>query len=177
MKALEHLKTVMHHKKLVRQGCFKVGLYRQGLFHDMSKFSPTEFLVGCKYYQGDRSPNNGEREEKGLSYSWLHHKGRNKHHMEYWIDFGLGTDQPVAGMKMPTRYVVEMFFDRVAASKTYNKEKYADDLPLKYYNNGKKYHVIHPESKELLEKMLTMLAEKGEEETCRYIKEEILKNE
>ena len=97
--------------------------------------------------------------------------------MEYWIDFGLGTDQPVVGMKMPVRYVVEMFFDRVAASKTYNKGNYTDSLPLKYYNLGKKYHVIHPESKELLEKMLTMLAEKGEEETCQYIKEEILKNE
>ncbi len=58
----EHFKTVTYHRHLVRQGCFKVGLYRQGLLHDLSKYSPTEFLVGAKYYQGNRSPNNAERE-------------------------------------------------------------------------------------------------------------------
>ncbi len=61
MKAWKHLKTILHHKALVRKGCFKVGLYRQGLFHDMSKYSPTEFLVGCRYFQGDKSPNNAGR--------------------------------------------------------------------------------------------------------------------
>ena len=65
----EHFKTVTYHRHLVRQGCFKVGLYRQGLLHDLSKYSPTEFLVGAKYYQGNRSPNNAEREATGLSRS------------------------------------------------------------------------------------------------------------
>ena len=85
MKALQHLKTINHHKWLVCQGCFKVGLYKQGLLHDLSKYSPTEFLVGCKFYQGTRSPNNAEREVKGYSAAWLHHKGRNRHHYEYWL--------------------------------------------------------------------------------------------
>ena len=89
MKPWKHLKTILKHKRLVRQGCFKVGLYRQGIFHDMSKFSPVEFWVGAKYFQGNMSPNNAERKDKGLSYAWLHHKGRNKHHLEYWIDFAL----------------------------------------------------------------------------------------
>ena len=62
--------------------CFKIGLYKQGLTHDLSKYSPTEFLVGYKYYQGNRSPNNAEREETGVSKAWLHHKGRNRHHFE-----------------------------------------------------------------------------------------------
>ena len=75
MKALQHLKTINHHKWLVCQGCFKVGLYKQGLLHDLSKYSPTEFLVGCKFYQGTRSPNNAEWEVKGYSAAWLHHKG------------------------------------------------------------------------------------------------------
>ena len=86
-KAWAHFKTITYHKYLVMQGCFKVGLYKQGLLHDLSKYSPTEFLVGARYYQGDRSPNNAEREEIGYSSSWLHHKGRNKHHYEYWIDY------------------------------------------------------------------------------------------
>ena len=61
------------------QGCFRIGLYKQGLLHDMSKYSPTEFLVGCRYYKGYMSPNNAERADRGYSSAWLHHKGRNKH--------------------------------------------------------------------------------------------------
>ena len=88
-----HLKTITRHKLLVMHYCFRIGLYKQGLLHDLSKYSPVEFLVGCKYYQGDRSPNNAEREETGLSLSWLHHKGRNRHHYEYWIDYVPGDEQ------------------------------------------------------------------------------------
>ena len=76
MKFFKHLKTINHHKWLVMKHCFKAGLYKQGLLHDMSKYSPTEFWAGVKYYQGTRSPNDAEREDKGVSYAWLHHKGR-----------------------------------------------------------------------------------------------------
>ena len=65
MKAWKHFCTITHHKKLVMQYCFRVGLYKQGLLHDLSKYSFTEFRVGCKYYQGTRSPNNAERETIG----------------------------------------------------------------------------------------------------------------
>ena len=81
MKAWQHFKTITTHKIWVMRYCFKIGLYWQGLTHDLSKYSPTEFLVGMKYYQGDRSPNNAEREDTGMSKSWMHHKGRNKHHL------------------------------------------------------------------------------------------------
>ena len=115
----EHFQTITYHRRLVRQSCFRVGLYWQGLTHDLSKYSLTEFLVGAKYFQGDCSPNNAEKEEKGYSSSWLHHKGRNKHHFEYWIDYSMpGSKGPLLiGMKMPLRYVVEMFMDRIAACK------------------------------------------------------------
>lgn len=175
MKAWKHLKTIRHHKKLVMKSCFKVGLYKQGLLHDLSKYSPVEFLVGCKYYQGNKSPNNAEREDKGYSSAWLHHKGRNKHHMEYWIDYGVEKEKGITGMRMPTRYVVEMFLDRVAACKNYQKEQYTDESPLQYYENGKQYHILHEESKELLERLLHMLAERGENETFAYIKQVVLK--
>ena len=74
MKALQHLKTINHHKWLVCKVVLS-WIYKQGLLHDLSKYSPTEFLVGCKFYQGTRSPNNAEREVKGYSAAWLHHKG------------------------------------------------------------------------------------------------------
>ena len=57
LKWLEHLRTVQHHRFLVLRHCWRVGLYRQGLTHDLSKFSPVEFWTGARYYQGNRSPN------------------------------------------------------------------------------------------------------------------------
>ena len=82
-----HLRTINHHKLLVMRHCFRVGLYRQGLTHDLSKYAPVEFFNGVRYFQGTRSPNDAERQAKGYSAAWLHHKGRNKHHMENWIDY------------------------------------------------------------------------------------------
>lgn len=175
MKAWQHFRTINHHKYLVMKGCFRVGLYKQGLLHDLSKYSPTEFLVGCKYYQGTASPNNREREVKGYSSAWLHHKGRNKHHLEYWIDYGAGEEKNMVGMKMPLKYVVEMFIDRVAASKNYQKEKYRDESPWEYYAQGKGHYMIHKDTQKLLEKLLRMLAEEGEEKTFSYIKNVLLK--
>ncbi len=176
MKAWKHLCTILHHKRLVRKYCFQAGLYWQGLTHDLSKFSPTEFLVGAKYFQGDRSPNNAEREDRGYSSAWLHHKGRNKHHLEYWIDYG-AKGEGMIGMKMPVKYVVEMFCDRMAASQTYMKEKYTDSSPFEYYNHGKKFHILHPKSRALLEKLLVMLAEEGEEKTFQYIRNVVMQKE
>ncbi len=177
--AIRHFKTITHHRHLVMKSCFKVGLYRQGLMHDLSKYSWTEFSVGAKYYQGTRSPNNREREEKGLSTAWLHHKGRNKHHYEYWIDYNVGSkdgEMPLCGMKMPVRYVVEMYIDRISACKNYLGDKYTDDAALNYYLRGHGHYVIHPDSDALLHKLLLMNAEKGEKETYRYIRKYVLKN-
>ena len=114
-----HFKTITKHKILVMKYCFRIGLYRQGLLHDMSKYAPTEFLVGAKYYQGDRSPNNAEREDTGVSLSWLHHKGRNRHHFEYWIDYGIGCGTGITGMPMPKKYIAEMIMDRISACLLY----------------------------------------------------------
>lgn len=103
MHILEHLRTVNRHRHLVRKYCFRLGLYWQGLTHDLSKYSPTEFWRSAKYYQGYRSPNDQERLVNGVSLSWLHHKGRNRHHFEYWIDYCRGEDGTpfIGGCKMP----------------------------------------------------------------------------
>lgn len=167
----KHFKTITYHKYLVAKGCFRVGLYRQGLLHDLSKYSPAEFWVGVKYYQGDRSPNNAEREEKGYSAAWLHHKGRNKHHYEYWIDYAVhGCPGGMAPVPMPYRYIAEMVMDRIAASKVYLGEKYTDHAPLDYYYQGTDKAPIHEKTREILLEMLQMLAEKGEKETFRHMK-------
>ena len=159
MKWLEHLKTINRHKKYVMELCFKLGLYKQGLLHDMSKYSPTEFIVGAKYYQGTRSPNNAEREDKGYTSAWLHHKGRNKHHLEYWIDYMINDDGSVGfgGNRMPKRYIAEMFCDRIAACRIYLGDKYTDASAYDYYIKGTGTRVgplIHPDTAAELEKML-----------------------
>ncbi len=170
-----HFKTITHHRHTVMKECFKVGLYKQGLLHDLSKYSPVEFMVGARYYQGNRSPNIAEKEEKGYSSAWLHHKGRNKHHYEYWIDYGLNPNEGLIGNRMPIRYVVEMFLDRMAACKIYQKEKYTDESTLIYYTKHKGYYVMHEDTRILLETLLSYLAENGEKATYEYIKKEILR--
>lgn len=173
-----HLQTVLHHKYLVLKGCWAVGLYRQGLLHDLSKFSPTEFMVGARYFQGNRSPNNAEREDLGYSASWLHHKGRNRHHFEYWMDYNLHAkegEQMVIPVRMPGRYVVEMLMDRIAASKVYRGSEYTDADPLRYYKTGKVEGFMHPDTEELLEQLLVMLAQEGEEKTFAYVRRHLHK--
>lgn len=176
MKWLSHLKTINHHKWLVLRYCFRVGLYYQGLMHDMSKYSPVEFLVGAKYFQGFQSPNNMERKVKGYSSAWLHHKGRNKHHLEYWIDYADDGISGMVGMEMPTKYVVEMFCDRVAASRTYRKEQYRDSDPYDYYMKSRDHYILHPKTRALLERMLVSLKNNGENKTFAMIRKDILKN-
>lgn len=168
-KAWEHFKTITKHRHKVITHCYKAGIGFQGLFHDLSKYSPSEFIVGAKYYIGTRSPNEGEREAIGYSTAWMHHKGRNKHHYEYWTDYN-PKSKMIEPVKMPLNYVIEMFCDRVAASKIYMKEDYTDASPLEYFLNAKTRLIIHPETSALLERLLRMLAEEGEDKTFAYIR-------
>ena len=170
-----HLRTVMRHRRLVRQYCFKLGLYWQGLTHDLSKFSPTEFCRSIKYYQGYRSPNDQERLENGVSLSWLHHKGRNRHHFEYWIDYCLtpGGGVYIGGCKMPKKYVAEMFCDRIAACRVYQGDKYTDASAYDYYLRSRGHAPIHEETRALLGRWLLMLKEQGESTAFAAIRAEL----
>ena len=166
-----HFCTITHHKMLVMKTCFKVGLYKQGLLHDLSKYTPIEFIPGIIYYQGDRSPINREKELKNCSRGWLHHKGRNKHHFEYWTDVSTAEDHwKIVGVKMPVNYLAEMVMDRIAASKIYQGKNYTDAAPYTYFSRNKEFIVMHPETKACLDKILLMLKEKGERKTFAYIR-------
>ena len=151
----KHLHTVNKHRFKVFIHATKAGIFFQGLVHDLSKYHPTEFFVGVKYYQGTRSPNDAERELFGMSTAWIHHKGRNKHHFEYWNDLDM-KDHVYKSVKMPIKYVKEMFCDRVAASKIYLGKK---DL-------------MHPETAELLRTWLEYLKDHGENETFKMIRKQ-----
>lgn len=171
--AWNHFKTITKHRHLVMKQCFQVGLYRRGLLHDLSKYSPTEFRAGIRYYQGTRSPNAAEREENGYSLAWMHHKGRNKHHFEYWTDLLPGT-KTYGPVPMPTEFLVEMVMDRIAACKVYRGDQYQDGDALAYLEKAKDSRLMHSETLEKLLFLLTMLRDKGEKETFRFIREVVI---
>lgn len=165
-----HLKTITHHRALVLKYCALCGIPFRGLTHDLSKFSPTELLNGAIFYeQGGRSPNEHEREVKGYSDAWMHHKGRNPHHYEYWYDVNPKTRryEPVP---MPLSYLKESFCDRLAASRTYKGESYTDSDPLEYFRTRPAEKLMHPCTACILESWLTMLAEEGEKKTFAHIR-------
>lgn len=129
-----HTKTVMKHKIEVAKICFKFGLYWQGIVHDMSKFSPTEFIPSVKYYSGTRSPIEAEKEDKGYSMAWLHHKSKNKHHFWYWVDYDM--NQVQAPVRIPLKYVYELLADTIAAGKVYSSnagKEWKQSDPYEYY--------------------------------------------
>jgi hypothetical protein len=149
--------------------CFRVGIGWQGLFHDLSKYSPTEFWAGARYYQGTRSPNEEERAVHGYSVAWMHHKGRNRHHFEYWNDVNPATKmyEPV---KMPLRFVKEMLCDRVAACKIYRGKDYTDVDALNYLLRGNARKKMHPATADLLEDWLRRVAKDGENAAFAHIR-------
>ena len=165
----KHFSTITRHRHAVIRNCFRAGIPWRGLLHDLSKYSPVEFSSGIKYYKGTKSPNEGEREAYGYSKAWLHHKGRNRHHFEYWADYDLVT-HVMTPVKMPHIFVKEMFCDRVAASQIYQGKNYTNAHPLAYFKKGIAIRSIHPETSARLEGWLTLLAEKGEEAAFEEIK-------
>lgn len=173
MKAWQHFKTITHHRWLVLKGCFRVGLYWQGLTHDLSKYSLAEFRIGARYYQGNRSPNGAERTEKGYSTAWMHHKGRNRHHYEYWTDLNRETGR-YESVPMPRRYLVEMVMDRRAACMTYQGKAYTDASAWEYFAASMERQLMHPQLERELCFLLEMLRDQGEKETFRYIRQIVL---
>ena len=174
MKIWQHFKTITRHRMIVMWGCFRVGLYWQGLTHDLSKYSPTEFWNGARYYQGVRSPNTAEREAKGYSEAWMHHKGRNRHHYEYWTDMNRQT-RNYESVPMPRKYLAEMVMDRRAACKVYQGKAYTPGSALEYFMKSRERELMHPRTQQELAYLLTMLKEQGEGETFRYIRKSVLR--
>ena len=165
-----HFLTITKHRHEVVRLCFRAGIGFQGLFHDLSKYSPTEFIPGVRFYTGKESPNNGERRSCGYSLAWMHHKGRNKHHFEYWYDYDMVTKK-IVPVDMPDRYIKEMCCDWIAASKVYNKENYTTKSPLNYLQKSTAREKMTETTYRKLLYLLTMLAEKGEKETLKRMRQ------
>ena len=154
---LKHIQLVLKHKWYVFIYCTKLGMPIRGLRHDLSKFSWTEFGESIKYYNGKKSPIVICRQEKGYSKSWLHHKGRNKHHPEYWVDINAPEKTPI----IPYKYVAEMICDKLSANKVYNGKEWTNSSELEYWSKEKLRIEINKNVEEMLTEVFEQVAEKG----------------
>lgn len=155
----KHFKTICKHKAVVFKECRACGITWQGLVHDLSKFSPAEFTASAKYFQGDKSPIEAEKEATGYSAAWNHHKGHNPHHWEYWTDFD--EDGEVTVQKMPYKYVVEMICDWIGAGKVYAGGEWKQSDPIDYYNKVRGGRHFHPRTEDLIVAFLETIRDRG----------------
>lgn len=155
-KIFAHFKKICVHKYWVAKYCFKVGLYWQGITHDLSKFSPIEFWESVKYYKGTSSPINEAKKDLGYSAAWQHHKGRNPHHYEYWTD---KYDEGTVCIKMPYKYAVEMVCDYIGAAKAYLGDKFTYVGEFEWWENKRKIAKMHKDTAYFLTVVFSDLAE------------------
>jgi len=154
---IRHFGLIIRHKHKVLIHCIKCGIMWRGIVHDLSKFTPTEFFESAKYYRGYRSPIGVCRREKGVSLAWLHHKGVNKHHIEYWLD----PDCPTPPL-VPYKYAVECVCDKIAATKTYLGKDYVPEKALEHWLRYGNKVEANPKTMAFIERVFTDLCERGE---------------
>ena len=160
--AFMHLRKILIHKYWVGLYCFKCGLYWRGLVHDLSKFSPVEFFESIKYYQGNSSPIDAAKKDKGYSKAWQHHKGRNKHHYEYWTD---NYDNGTTCIEMPFTYAVEMLCDYLGAAHAYWGNNFTYSAEYDWWIKKSEVAKMHPNTKSFITSVLKLLVHC---EKCNY---------
>lgn len=147
----QYFKYVMEHKKNVFIECWKEGLYLHAFTHDLSKFSPKEFIpyanwfyddLGVKHkdFTGDYDQLTHDYLEEEFKKAWEHHYKNNKHHWNYWI-----------GQDMPEAYIRQMICDWKAMSR-----KFGDTVQEFYMKNHDKIELTHS-SRVLLEFKLGLI--------------------
>ena len=171
---LKYFITICKHKWVVFKECKSCGIIWQGIIHDLSKFGFTEFFSSAKYYCSDKSPHYGDAEENGYSKAWLHHKGCNKHHWEYWTDFNENNGSIKVNI-IPYNYVVEMVCDWIGAGKVYEKEKWTNSSPIEYYYKVRNGRYFHKKTETLIIHFLRVIENEGLEEFHKQAKSEMLK--
>ena len=157
----KHTRLVMKQKWIVSKLCCKIGIPWRGFIHDWSKFSPTEFCESVKYYDGHKSPIQNCKADKGYSEAWLHHKGRNKHHPEYWIDYSL----PKKTVIMPYKYAAEMISDKLAAGIVYKGKEWNNNTQIDYYMQEREVSLIHPQIDKFMIAVFTEVSKNGLDKT------------
>jgi len=154
---VKHFITITKHKWVVFKLCVKVGIPFKGIVHDLSKYSPTEFWESVKYYRGIASPIPVARKKEGYSKAWLHHKGRNKHHYEYWYDHKARIPLPI----IPYKYAIEMVCDSMAAGIVYNGKKWTNSTQLEYWKRNRDKELLNENMKQFFDEVYTLISQQG----------------
>lgn len=161
----KHFNKVCTHKRCVAKHCFKAKLYWRGITHDLSKFSPIEFWESVKYYNGIKSPIDICKEQNGYSKAWLHHKGRNRHHYEYWVD---NFDKGGEPLKMPYKDVLELVCDYLGAGQAYFGKRFSYSIEYGWWlTKIKNPLAMHPHTKEFINIMLFTMAKENSNDILR----------
>lgn len=155
--AFRHFKTITKHKILVFKFCCKCGIIWQGIVHDLSKYSPTEFLEGAKYFHGDKSPIVYCKKKEGYSKAWLHHVGHNKHHHEYWYDYDTTDQTPI----MPYKCIVEMICDNIASGMTYQGKNWTNQTQFDFFNKRQDKYKLNDQVKAMLHEIFSQVKDQG----------------
>lgn len=161
---VKHFITITQHKILVFKLSIKAGIPWRGFMHDFSKYSFTEFFESAKYYtDGKKSPIAKCKAEKGYSEAWLHHKGRNKHHHEYWVDELAPDKTPI----IPYKYAAEMLCDKLAAGIVYRGKNWTKEYQLSYWNKEKEKIRTNDKIRDFITEALEMIARDGLNKTLK----------
>lgn len=158
---IKHFVLITKHRLLVFKLCCKIGIPWRGFVHDLSKYSPTEFFEGVKYYTGKGSPISECKKDKGYSKAWLHHKGRNKHHAQYWTDESI----PEKNIVIPYKYAAEMVCDKLAAGMIYNGKNFKNSTELGYYLKERKISKINDKTDKFLLETFEEVSKNGVNKT------------
>lgn len=156
-----HFMVITKHRWVVFKLCCKVGQPWRGLVHDLSKYSPTEFWEGVRYFNGKHSPITDCKKDKGYSQAWLHHKGRNKHHTDYWVDLSAPDKTPI----IPYPYVAEMLCDKLAAGIIYKGKDWTKEYELEYWLNERDKTLVNDQVEALITEAFTQVSEVGIDKT------------
>ena len=119
--------------------------------HDWSKYSWAEFGEGIKYYVGTHSPITEAKKDKGYSEAWLHHKGRNRHHVEYWVDETAPNPTPI----IPYKFAAEMICDKLAAGMVYKGKEWTKEYELEYWKDERNKIRINEKTASFITEVLT----------------------
>ena len=153
----KHFMVITRHKWVVFKLCCKVGQPWRGLVHDLSKYSPTEFWEGVKYFNGAHSPITDCKKTEGYSKAWLHHKGRNKHHTDYWVDLNAPDKTPI----IPYKYVAEMLCDKLAAGIIYKGKNWTKEYELEYWLNERDKTLVNDQVEQLITEFFRQVSQDG----------------
>ncbi len=150
-KYLKYLYYIIRHKYFVGIECWKRGLFYRGIFHDISKLLPGEFIPYAKWFYGETN----KRDIINYDIAWLKHQHRNPHHWQYWM---LQNDNDgMHTLQMPNKYAIEMVCDWLGAEKSINGRQFSLDNTRIWYLFHKNNITLHPTTRAQVRKLLKII--------------------